>query len=266
MPPAPHDNWAAGDAYETYMGRWSRLTARAFLEWLRPDESAHWLEFGCGTGALTSTICERCRPASVVACDSSEPFVAHARRALAGTPTSFVTARADALPSRVGGFDLVVSGLVLNFLPDPARVLANARDRLRRGGVVASYVWDYADRMEFLNAFWAEAVADDPRAAATDERSRFPLCQLPALKALFENAGLANVEVRALDVPTEFKTFDDYWNPFLRGTGPAPSYVASLNPQARDALRERLRLRLFGQVDRPIRLTARALAVCGIAP
>ena len=259
------DKWVTGDAYEAYMGRWSRPLARVFVEWLHPKPSAHWLEVGCGTGALTSTICDLCEPASVVACDPSEPFIEHARNNLADARASFVIAGAEALPSRDGGFDAVVSGLVLNFLPDPGQAVASIRERLRPGGIVAAYVWDYAEGMEFLRCFWEEAVASDPRAAALDEGRRFPLCRRSALVSLFRAAGLAQVETDLLDIPTDFADFDDYWTPFLRGTGPAPSYVASLDPPSRELLRERLRRRLHPGSDGRIHLRARAWAVRGLS-
>lgn len=219
------------------MGRWSRPLARAFVEWLQPKSSAHWLEVGCGTGAVTSTICELCEPASVIACDPSEPFIAHARKNLSDARASFVVTGAEALPHREGGFDAIVSGLVLNFLPDPGQAVASVRERLRPGGTVAACVWDYAEGMEFLRPFWEEAVASDPRAAPLDEGRRFPLCRTAALASLFRAGGLAQVETEPLEIPTDFVTFDDYWTPFLRGTGPAPSYVASLDPLSRELLR-----------------------------
>jgi len=265
MTDVPGDRWVTGDAYEAYMGRWSRPLARAFVEWLHPTPSANWLEVGCGTGALTSAICDLGEPASVVACDPSEPFVEHARKNLPDARASFVVAGMEALPRRDRGFDACVSGLVLNFLPDPGEAVAAIRERLRRGGTVAAYVWDYADGMEFLRSFWEEAVASDPRAAAFDEGRRFPLCRTAPLASLFRAAGLAEVETHPLEIPTEFATFDDYWTPFLRGTGPAPSYVASLDPPSRELLRERLRGRIRAGRDGRIRLRARAWAVRGIS-
>jgi SAM-dependent methyltransferase len=265
MTSASGDGWASGAAYEAFMGRWSRLLARAFVEWLDPPSAAHWLDVGCGTGALTSTICDLCAPASVLACDPSAAFIEHARGQLSDARASFVVAGDDALPSRDGGFDAVVSGLVLNFLPDAARALASIRDRLRPGGVVAAYVWDYADGMELLRVFWEEAVATDPGAAAVSEGPRFPLCEPTALASLFRAAGLSQVETDGLEVPTELTDFDDYWAPFLRGTGPAPSYVASLAPERREVLSERLRRRLQPEGDGRIRLRARAWAVRGAA-
>jgi SAM-dependent methyltransferase len=265
MMTAPVDRWVAGDAYEAYMGRWSRPLARVFVEWLHPRRSANWLELGCGTGALTSAICELAEPASIVACDRSEQFIQHARTNLSDACASFIVAAADALPRRDGGFDAVVSGLVLNFLPDPGEAVASMRACLRPGGTVAAYVWDYTEGMELLRSFWDEAVASDPRAAAFDEGRRFPLCQRPALASLFEAAGLAHVETDALEIPTEFDTFDDYWAPFLRGTGPAPSYVASLDPPSRESLRERLRQRFHARSGGRIQLRARAWAVRGVS-
>ena len=143
----PGDRWLAGDAYEQYMGRWSRPLARRFVDWVDVDASGHWLDVGCGTGALTSAICQHRAPASVVACDPAEPFVEHARKNLSDARVSFVVAGADSLPSRDGGFDAIVSGLALNFMPDPAEAIAMMRERLRPGGTIAAYVWDYAGKM-----------------------------------------------------------------------------------------------------------------------
>jgi SAM-dependent methyltransferase len=259
------DGWLTGDAYEAYMGRWSRPLARVFVEWLAPRPSINWLEVGCGTGALTAAICDLGEPASIVACDPSAPFIEYARQSVPDARASFVMAGAEALPRRDGGFDAIVSGLALNFLPDAGQAVASLRERLRPGGTVAAYVWDYAEGMAFLRVFWDEAMREDPRAAALDEGQRFPLCRPAALGSLFRAAGLAQVDTHALEIPTDFATFDDYWTPFLRGTGPAPSYVASLDPASRESLRERLRRRLQSGTDGPIHLRARAWAARAIA-
>jgi SAM-dependent methyltransferase len=258
---APGDAWSAGEAYEAYMGRWSRALAREFLAWLKPKPSAHWLEVGCGTGALTSALCALCEPASVVACDPAAAFVAHARSGIKDARASFVTAGADDLPARDGGFDWIVSSLVLNFVPEPKRAVESMRQRLRPGGAVAACVWDYAEGVEFLRHFWDEAVASDPAAAAHDEGRRFPLCRGEVLTSLFRAAGFGGVEAGTLEIPTDFANFDDYWRPFLGGTGPAPAYVASLDPARREALRKRLERRLGA--DGPIQLRARAWAIRG---
>jgi SAM-dependent methyltransferase len=265
MTTGPDDAWASGAAYDEYMGRWSRAVARVFIDWLCPKPSARWLEVGCGTGALSSVICERCEPTSLVACDPSEPFVSRARCQVSDERASFVVAGADALPSAEGGFDIIASGLVLNFLPDPGLAVASMRERLRPGGVVAAYVWDYLEDLEFLRHFWDEAALMDSRAAALDEGRRFPLCQATALASLFGDAGLAQVATAPLGIAMDFADFDDYWRPFLGGTGPAPTYVASLDPARRESLRARLERRLRPEPDGRIHLRAKAWAVRGLA-
>ncbi|HSD50678.1 MAG TPA: class I SAM-dependent methyltransferase [Candidatus Methylomirabilis sp.] len=262
---ACNDKWAAGDAYEAYMGRWSRPVARPFVEWLRPKPSAHWLDVGCGTGALTSTICQLSNPASVIACDPSESFVNDARSRILDPRVSFLLAGAHDLPMRDGGFNAVVSGLVLNFVSDPEKAVASMRACLCPGGCVAAYVWDYAGRMEFLRHFWEEAIALDRGAASLDEGRRFPLCQPETLASLFRAARLKQVETHALEISTYFEDFNDYWKPFLGGTGPAPTYAASLEPSRRELLRQRLQQRLQPEPDGQIHLVARAWAVRGFS-
>lgn len=258
------DRWTTSEAYDAYMGRWSRLVAREFLDWLKVEPGGHWLEIGCGTGALTSSICGLCQPASVVACDQSAPFVEHAGDKLQDSRVSYAAAAADALPRRSDGFDVIVSGLVLNFIPEPGAALTAMCERVRPGGIVGAYLWDYSGGVEFLRYFWEEAVATDAGAAALDESRRFEAWQPSYVTSLFEGAGLAEVESTTLTVPTPFATFDDYWAPFLGGTGPAPSYVASLATPQRDLLVERLRARLPAATGGSIRLEARALAVRGL--
>lgn len=263
MTNAANDGWVTGDAYDAYMGRWSRLVAQQFIEWLRPNHSADWLEIGCGTGALTSQICALCQPASVIACDPSKPFIDYAQHTFSDRRASFVVANDEKLPTPDNGFDAIVSGLVLNFLPDARQAVMAMRERLRPQGVVAAYVWDYGEGMEFLRYFWDEAAAADPRAAVLDEGRRFPLCREPELATLFRAAGLSDVRTAELQIPTDFAGFEDYWSPFLRGTGPAPSYVASLDEPARTSLRARLQQRLpVGSTGR-LHLRARAWAVRG---
>ncbi len=258
------DNWKAGDAYESYMGRWSRPLARSFISWLAPLRGAHWLDVGCGTGALTSAICELADPASVLACDPSEPFIDYARKTVLDGRVAFAVAGAEDLPYGSGSLDYVVSGLVLNFVANPGRAIARMSQRLRRRGMIAAYVWDYAEGIEFLRRFWDEAVALDSEAADLDEGRRFPLCQPETLKALVLGASLRDVTVGTLKIPTRFQGFQDFWTPFLRGTGPAPAYVASLSQERRDLLRDRIARSLTVEADGGISLIARAWTVSGV--
>jgi SAM-dependent methyltransferase len=262
---AVNDRWAVGAAYEAYMGRWSRTLAKSFVDWLAVEARAHWLDVGCGTGALTAAICELGRPASVVACDPSGPFIETASSTLPDKRVSFELAGGEHLPEREGGFDIVVSGLVLNFLPDPVRALRAMRRRLGARGIVAAYVWDYSGGVQFIQHFWQAAVELDPSAQPLDESRRFEAFGREQLAQHFNAAGLGEVMVDALSLPTVFASFDDYWEPFLGRTGPAPSYVASLPSDRRGRLREALRERLTPGGDGCIALEARAWAVRGAA-
>jgi SAM-dependent methyltransferase len=257
--------WASGAAYESYVGRWSRLAAKEFLGWLAVPPGKRWLDVGCGTGALGGMILAMASPAQVDAVDRSEGYVAYAREQARDPRVRFEVADAQALPSGDAAYDAVVSGLALNFFPDPARAVAEMARVARAGATVAAYVWDYAGRMELMRHFWDAAGALDPAARDLDEGRRFPLCRPEPLAALFRHAALADVETRAIDVPTVFRDFDDYWTPFLGGQGPAPGYVASLDEARRAALRERLRAALPAGPDGAIRLVARAWAVRGTA-
>ncbi len=259
----PHDTWARGDSYESYVGRWSRPVARELLGCLRVPDGREWLDVGCGTGALAQTILECAAPAAVVGVDRSERFVADARRRIGDPRARFEVGDAQALPVAGGAFDAVVSGLVLNFVPEPPRMLAEMTRAARAGGTVALYVWDYAGAMEMMRRFWDAATAIDPAAVALDEGVRFPMCAPGRLATLFGDAGLAEVATFAIDVPTVFRDFDDYWSPFLGGQGPAPGYAMSLPEELRDELRERIRADMPVDPDGSIRLTARAWAARG---
>ena len=253
--------WANGDAYELYVGRWSRLVARDFLSWVGAGPRRRWLDVGCGTGALSAAIVAQCDPLEVLGVDQSEAHVAWTAAHVDDHRARFVVADAGHLPAVT--VDVVVSGLVLNFLPDAGAALEAMRARAP-AGVVAAYVWDYAGRMDVMRHFWDAAVSLDP-AADLDEGARFPICHPDRLRALWEGAGLADVAVHAIDVPTVFRDFDDYWAPFLGGQGVAPAYAMSLDEERRRQLRERLRATVPASEDGTIRLVARALAVRGHA-
>jgi len=255
------DVWQKGNPYEQYVGRWSRRVAPLFLSWLGLPPGLRWVDVGCGTGALCAAILDRCSPASVAGVEPSEGFLKTAREQL-GSRAALHSGNAAAMPLGDASAEVVVSGLMLNFVPDPRAALAEMSRVAARGGTIAAYVWDYAGKMELMRRFWDAAVELDPAAAAADEGLRFPLCRPEALEKLFVGAGLKGVEVRPIDVPTPFADFDDYWQPFLGGQGPAPAYAMSLTEEARAALRERIRARLG---EGSISLVARAWAVRGTA-
>lgn len=255
--------WVGSDDYERYVGRWSRPVADAFLAWLDVAPDARWIDVGCGTGALTERILKTCLPADVLGLDPSADFLSAASARLSGDRARFQVARADALPAADESVDAAVSGLVMNFVPDADAAVREAARVTRRGGLVAGYVWDYASGMELIRRFWDAAIALDPSAREKDEAVRSPIARPAPLAAVWDGAGLADVEVRPIDVPTVFRDFDDYWGPFLSNVAPAPRYAVSLPSAAQVELRERLRSTLPVGPGGSIRLTARAWAVRG---
>jgi SAM-dependent methyltransferase len=256
--------WDSGEAYEAYVGRWGRLVARRLIGWLGVEPGARWLDVGCGTGALAETILTLTAPAEVVGVDRSPAYVAFARDRVGDARVRFEVGDAQALREAPASFDAVVSGLVLNFVPDPERAVSEMARVARPGGTVAAYVWDYAEGMQMMRRFWDAAGALDPRARELDEGRRFPLCRPGPLADLFGTAGLRGVEVRAIEVPTVFRDFDDYWSPFLGGQGPAPGYATSLSEEHRSTLRERVRASLPTNSEGGHRLIARAWAARGV--
>lgn len=256
------DTWQQGAAYDRYVGRWSRAVAPSFLHWLRVPPGRRWLDVGCGTGVLSAAILATCAPESVDGVDPSEGFLEAAVSELGGRVT-FHRATASALPIDDASVDVVVSGLVLNFLPDLDAALAEMARVAVDGGVIGAYVWDYAGRMELIRRFWEAAADLDPAAASLDEAARFPDSTPEALTWRFASSGLVDIETTGIEVPTVFADFDDYWTPFLGGQGPAPSYAMSLDESARTRLRERLRELVPPEPDGTIALVARAWAVRG---
>lgn len=257
------DAWEHGDPYERYVGRWSRRVAPLFLAWLDAPAGLRWLDVGCGTGALTAAILDAAAPGGVAAVDPSEGFLAVAAARL-GPRATTQRGTATELPLDDASIDVAVSGLVLNFTPDPVTALLEQSRVTVPGGTVAAYVWDYGGEMQLLRLFWDAAAELDAAAANLDEGVRFPLCTPEALATAFRSAGLGDVQVVPIDIDTPFADFGDLWEPFLGGQGPAPTYVATLDSPAKAALRHRLRHRVPRRADGSIVLRARAWAVRGV--
>jgi ubiquinone/menaquinone biosynthesis C-methylase UbiE len=255
--------WASGNLYEAYVGRWSRLVAPEFLAWLNAPAGLDWLDVGCGTGVLTQAIAEQCTPERLAGVDTSEGFLDLARQRLSGTAAELRQADAQDLPFTASEFDRIISGLMLNFVPDKERAAAEMTRVARSGGEVAFYVWDYSGGMEMMRRFWDVAADLNPQARELQENWHAAFCRPEPLHQLLEKAGLNQIEIRAIDVPTVFRNFDDYWTPFLGGQSPAPAYCMSLSENDRAKLRDRLRETLPTQPDGSIHLTARAWAARG---
>jgi SAM-dependent methyltransferase len=256
--------WGNTEAYEAYMGRWSRPAADAFLMWLAPAPGLRWLDVGCGTGALTQAILATANPREVLGVDPSADFIASATAQITDVRVRFEIGDARALPVPNDAYDGVVAGLALNFVPDPAAAIIEMVRAAQLGGTVGAYVWDYAGEMQLVRSFWQAAIALDPAAAAHDQGRQFPICQPEPLTRCFRQAGLQDVDVHAIVVPTRFRDFDDYWWPhLLGGSGVAQRYVASLGEPQRTALRDQLQTSLPIAADGSIPLSARAWAVQG---
>ena len=189
--PARNNMWTSGAAYEQYVGRWSRQVAREFLKWVVVPPGRRWLDVGCGPGALSQAILDQAAPSAVMGIDPSTDFIAFARAQVRDGRARFEVGDARSLPSEAGRYDAVVSGLVLNFVPQPDLALAEMVRVTRPGGSVAVYVWDYAGQMQWIRYFWDAAVALDPAAWEQDEGRRFPLCQPEALAGLFRSRACA---------------------------------------------------------------------------
>lgn len=267
-----HDAWDLGRSYDEYMGRWSRAVADVFLRRLAPDVRTRWADIGCGTGALTARIVSMCDPLSITGIDPSAGFVALAAEhvggqtaAHAGTGTArFEVGSAAAVPLAEDAVDIVTSALAYNFFPDRPAALAEFRRITRPGGTLAFYVWDYpGGGVEFIDEFWKHASRLDPAAATLDEADRFPFCTADDLAVEVTAAGFADVTVEPIVVATPFADFDAFWSPFTLGAGPAPGYLASLDPDSRGRLRASL---AAGLRERVTELTARAWAVTAASP
>ena len=257
-----HDAWQAGDSYDSYMGRWSRQIAPRFLNWLDAPSGKDWFEIGCGTGALSAAILAQSNPKSLVSMDPSDGFLAKARVNVPDRRVEFQVGDAQSLPVETASRDVIVSALVLNFVPDKTKALTEMKRAARNGATVGFYVWDYpGGGVEFMRAFWNAATALDPNASDLTEDKRFPFCTPDGLADLASGAGLAPIECRSIEMPTVFKDFEDYWHPFTLGAGPAPGYCMSLNPEARQRLKEKLNDSLPRNKDGSIPLKTRAWAV-----
>jgi SAM-dependent methyltransferase len=260
-----NDSWQSGNPYDSFMGRWSKLVAKEFLDWLAAPAESRWLDVGCGTGSLTKQILAEQRPKNIIAVDSSSEFIAFAGRMIEDPTVQFKVGLAESLELESNSVEVTVSGLVLNFVSQPFEALSEMRRVTRPGGRIGIFLWDYAEGMEMLRYFWDAAVELDGSAQDFDEGHRFPLCQEGQLESLVRDAGLKHIEATAIEVNTVFQDFDDYWHPFLGHVGPAPTYTMGLQEEERQKLANRLRRSLPTAADGTIALKARAWAVKGEA-
>ena len=258
--------FSAADAYERFMGRWSRELAPGLVRFAEIRHGDTVLDVGSGTGALTAAVAAAVPSCRITGIDPTASYVAFADARHSSPHVRFEVGDARHLRFGDASFDRAISLLAFNFIPDPAKALNEIVRVTRPRGTVAAAVWDYEAGMEMLRMFWDEAVALDPGEEARDER-HMPLCRRGELGALWRQCGLRDVSEQELTIETPFESFDDYWFPFLDRQGPAGAHAAALTEEGRERLRLRLRRRLIGDgPDHPIELRARAWAVRGTRP
>ena len=259
-----NDSWASGDHYEKFMGRWSNLISQKFLAWLAIPYGRTWLDLGCGTGSLTKLILEKCKPKKVISIDSSSEFINYSKQSIINPDVHFQIGLAENLKLESNSIDIAVSGIMLNFVPQPEKVIAEMKRVTNPGGSIGIFVWDYSNGMEMLRYFWDAAVELNIKAKDFDEGLRFPLCKEGQLESLIKESGLDEVVSLPIEETINFKNFDDYWLPFLGNVGPAPSYVMSLNEYDKQKLKNKLVESLPINKDGSISLKIKAWAVKGI--
>jgi ubiquinone/menaquinone biosynthesis C-methylase UbiE len=252
-----------GEAYERMMGRWSRVASETFLAWLRLPKGLRWLDVGCGNGAFTEEIIARCDPATVVAIDPSEEQLAFARTRSATKMAKFEVGDAHKLSFGDGTFDVAIMALVLAFLPDPAKAVAETMRTVRPGGWVATYMWDLPNGGAPTSPIYT---AIESLGLTVPLRPNYEASRLEAMRGFWEKAGLEAIETRVIRIPVGFANFDEFWDSEAVPVGPQGKVIAGMSPAAREQLRTRLREQLPAASDGHILYESFANSVKGRVP
>lgn len=255
----PQIRFDDGEAYEQFMGVWSRIAGGAFLDWLKPAPSLRWIDVGCGSGAFTDLVLERCAPRQVQGVDPSEAQLAFARKRRPAAPAEFRIGDATALPFADNSFDAAVMALVIFFVPDPAQGVAEMARVTVPGGLVAAYAWDMDG-----GGFPLEPVQIELRAGGTAPPMppSVDASRLESMRALWQHAGLRDIETRQIEVARSFPDFDTFWAIAMKGPILA-TMLAGWTPLRIDDLKAGVRGRLAIDAAGRITLSARANAVMG---
>jgi SAM-dependent methyltransferase len=252
-----------GVAYERLMGRWSRVVGEAFLDWLNVPKNLAWLDVGCGNGAFTEELIARCAPAAVTAIDPSDDQLAYARTRPGAKMTDFRVGDAQNLPFADNSFDVAAMALVIAFLPDPSRAVAEMVRVVRPGGAVAAYMWDIPSGGVPVHPIYLALesmglTSGRPPNPAASERD--------AMQRFWEDAGLESVETRVIRIPTVYSNFDDFWDSNVVPIGPQGKTIAGMSLSAREELRSRLRNHLPDSSDGRIAYQSSANSIKGRVP
>ena len=248
-----------GAGYERMMGVWSRLAGSTFLDWLQPPQGLRWLDVGCGNGAFTALLASRCEPAALTGIDPSEGQLAYARQRTDTPGATYLQGDAMALPVADAGFDAAVMALVLFFVPDPARGVAEMVRAVRPGAVVSAYAWDIlgggfplAPLGKEMRGLGIEALMPPSVDAANLDR----------MQELWRGAGLTDVRTTSIDVRRTFESFDDLWDTAMVGSS-SRQRILEQTPEVQRELKDRVRARCTPDAQGRITWAARANAVCG---
>jgi ubiquinone/menaquinone biosynthesis C-methylase UbiE len=249
-----------GAAYEQMMGIWSGLAGKHFLDWLNPQPNARWIDVGCGNGAFTELLLKACAPVEVQGIDPSEAQIIYARERCSAA--TFQRGDAMALPFNENHFDAAVMALVIFFVPEPAKSVAEMARVVKPGGTVSAYAWDVpggglpaAPFHPELRAMGLKVVYPPQHEASSTE----------ALSALWNGAGLRSIETTSFDVIRSYKDFEEYWTTTVLGPSLAPT-IAAMSVDDAEELKRKIRTRLSAPISGPFSYTARANAVKGFAP
>jgi trans-aconitate methyltransferase len=260
---ATKEQWDNTQGYDLYVGRWSQLISQDFIDWLNPKSNLKWLEIGCGTGALTKVIVDKCSPAYLLAVDKSDSYLTKAKESIDSKNVDFSNVDLSSYPLKEE-FDQVTSGLVLNFIPQIHELLLHLMKNLRSGGQLSAFVWDYGGHYQPMRHFWDAAKEVSPGAEKYDAGVKFDICTKEKLIQLFELLGLNEVQFTTIERIATFRNFDDYWLPIASAQGSVTEYISTLAEKEKDRLKETIKRRLPIAFNGEIKLIISALAVKGL--
>lgn len=250
--------------YDDFMGRWSRQVATQFLDWIAVERDLGWLDVGCGTGMLGQTVIKNCAPSSVTGADPLEKSIIAAKQHPDNKNIQFEISDAQNLPFEDSKFDVVVSGLMIKFVPDKVKAISEMKRVAHAGSVIALYDWDMHSNMNTTRHFW-KAVADIiPKPAEDRATDRTPMTEIDSIAKTFGAAGVKAVQQSTISFTTHFRDLDDYWNPITRNSQNVGRFYKTMTEKQREEVRLRLKQTLPFTDDGSISFESRAVAVKGI--